>query len=69
MYRKHYRFKEDRLMTRYEVNKMVEDAEECLNQMWASPNITGYKYRSCEASRLSGCIRMEFSIPEDMDDE
>lgn len=28
-------------MTRLDVNHMVEDAEECLNMMWASPNITG----------------------------
>lgn len=49
-------------MTRFDVNRMVEDVEECLNQMWASPSITGYKHGCCEAARLSGCIRVEFKF-------
>jgi hypothetical protein len=49
-------------MTRFDVNRMVEDVEECLNQMWASPSITGYKHGCCEAVRLSGCIRVEFKF-------
>lgn len=49
-------------MTRFDVNRMVEDVEECLNQMWASPSITGYKHGCCEAARLNGCIRVEFKF-------
>lgn len=54
-------------MTRFEVNHMIEDATECLNQMWAEPKIFGYQHGCCTATKLNGCIRMEFSIPEDMD--
>lgn len=49
-------------MTRFDISRMVEDIEECLNQMWASPNITGYKQGGCEATRLCGCIRVEFKF-------
>ena len=49
-------------MTRFDINRMVEDVEECLNRMWASPGITGYKHGCCEATRLSGCIRVEFKF-------
>lgn len=56
------RFKEVENMTRFDVNRMIKDVEECLNQMWASPCITGYNYGSCEATRLNGCIRLEIKI-------
>lgn len=49
-------------MTRFGINRMAEDVEGCLNQMWASPNITGYKHGCCEATRLNGCIRVEFKF-------
>ena len=47
-------------MPRFDINRIAEDVEGCLNQMWASPNITGYKQGCCEATRLNGCIRVEF---------
>ena len=47
-------------MTRFDVKRMVEDVEECLNKMQALPGIMGYKHGCCIATMYSGFISVEF---------
>lgn len=48
-------------MTRFDVNRMIEDVKECLNQMYASPGITGYKHGCCEVARIGEYISVQFN--------
>lgn len=49
-------------MTRSDVNRMVEDVEECLNQMCALPGITGYRHGCCQVTSYIDFISVNFNV-------